>query len=58
MVRAKTNTKLKPIKTADLQVVKPVKTTKYSDINLNDWKNYDHIKTDTLWELKNIVLMR
>lgn len=50
MVRLKTNTKLKPVKKADLQVVKPVKTTKYSDINLNEWKNYEHIKTDTLWE--------
>jgi DNA modification methylase len=48
--RLRTNTKLKPSKKADLQVVKPVKTTKYSDINLNAWKNYDHIKTDTLWE--------
>ena len=46
----KTNTKLKPLKKADLQVVKPVKTTKYSDIDLNNWKAYDHIKTDTLWE--------
>ncbi|MCI1273392.1 MAG: site-specific DNA-methyltransferase [Clostridiaceae bacterium] len=50
MPRLRTNTKLKPSKKADLQVVKPVKTTKYSDINLNAWKNYDHIKTDTLWE--------
>ncbi len=50
MARLKTNTKLKPTKKADLQVVKPLKTTKYSDINLNDWKNYGHIKTDTLWE--------
>ncbi len=50
MPRFKSNTKLKPIKKADLQVVKPVKTTKYSDINLNAWKDYDHIKTDTLWE--------
>ena len=50
MVKLKSNTKLKPLKKADLQVVKPVKTTKYSDINLNEWKNYDHIKTDTLWE--------
>ena len=30
-MRAKTNTKLKPAKKVDLQVVKPVKTTKYSD---------------------------
>lgn len=50
MAKLKFNTKLKPLKKADLQVVKPVKTTKYSDINLNEWKNYDHIKTDTLWE--------
>ena len=45
---ARTNTKLKPSKS--LQVVKPVKTTKYSDIDLNNWKAYPHIKTDTLWE--------
>ena len=37
-------------KTADLQVVKPVKTTRYSDIDLNNWKAYEHVKTDTLWE--------
>lgn len=46
----KSNTGLKPLKQAGLQVVKPVKTTKYSDINLNEWKNYNHIKTDTFWE--------
>jgi len=50
MPRLRTNTKLKPSKKADLQVVKPVKTTKYSDINLNSWKEYGHVKTDTLWE--------
>ena len=50
MVRARINTKLKPSKKADLQVVKPVKTTRYSDIDLNNWKAYDHVKTDTLWE--------
>ena len=27
-----------------------VKTTAYSDINLKAWREYDHIKTDTLWE--------
>ena len=48
MVR--TNTKLKPSKKADLQIVKPVKTTKYSDIDLNNWKDYGHVMTDTLWE--------
>ena len=26
-----------------------IKTTSYSDINLNDWKSYGHILTDTLW---------
>jgi len=46
----RTNTKLKPSKKADLQIVKPVKTTKYSDIDLNNWKDYGHVKTDTLWE--------
>ena len=50
MARVRTNTKLKPSKKADLQVVKPVKTTRYSDIDLNNWKAYDHVKTDTLWE--------
>ena len=50
MARIKTNTKLKPSKNADLQVVKPVKTTKYSDINLNAWKDYPHVLTDTLWQ--------
>ena len=51
MVRS--NLKLKPVeKKNNLKVVKKdaVKTTAYSDINLNQWKNYDHIKTDTLWE--------
>lgn len=53
LARVKTNTKLKPLKKADLQVVKPVKTTKYSDIDLNNWKAYDHVKTDTLWEFSS-----
>ena len=44
------NTRLKPIKNPDLQVVKPVKTTKYSDIDLNNWKDYPHVLTDSLWE--------
>ena len=47
----KYNTKLKPKKKADLRVVqKPdIKTTKYSDINLNKWKEYPHIITNSLW---------
>ena len=34
----------------DLRVVKKVKTKPYSDIDLNSWKDYSHIKTDTWWE--------
>ncbi len=34
----------------DLQVVKPAKTKPYSDIDLNNWKEYSHVKTDTWWE--------
>ena len=34
----------------DLQVVKPIKTKPYSDIDLNNWKEYSHVKTDTWWE--------
>ncbi len=39
-------------KKADLRVVKEntVKTVKYNDINLNAWRDYEHVKTDTLWE--------
>ena len=45
------NTKVKPQKKADLQIVKEsqVKTTKYSDINLNKWKEYAHVITNSLW---------
>lgn len=46
----KTNTKLKEQKQADLQIVKKTKTTKYNDIDLNSWRDYGHVKTDTLWE--------
>ena len=34
----------------DLRVVKEVKTKPYSDIDLNSWRDYTHIKTDTWWE--------
>ena len=50
---AKSNLKVKKSTAkANLKVVddKVVKTTSYSDINLKDWRNYEHIKTDTLWE--------
>ena len=54
MVRSNLKVK-KTTKTADLKVVKDsaVKTTSYSDINLKAWRDYDHIKTDTLWEFPN-----
>lgn len=29
------------------------KTTAYSDINLNEWRDYDHILTDSLWLFPN-----
>ncbi len=34
----------------DLKIVPKVKTKPYSDIDLNNWKEYSHIKTDTWWE--------
>lgn len=54
-IMAKTNLKIKEKKSqsnAKLKVVddREIKTTPYSDINLKQWKNYDHVKTDTLWE--------
>lgn len=59
----KTNTKVKEIEKANLKIAeKPkkkadlkvannpiVKCKPYNDIDLNNWKNYSHIKTDTLW---------
>ena len=44
--------KVKTPKKPDLQIVKKskYKTTPYSDINLNNWKAYPHVKTDTWWE--------
>lgn len=55
MARPRTNTNLKPKvieKKAKLKLVdeNAVKTTAYSDINLKKWRDYDHVKTDTLWE--------
>ena len=34
----------------DLKIVKEKKTKPYSDIDLNNWKDYGYIKTDTWWE--------
>ena len=49
----KSNLKIaqQPIKKADLKIATNpiVKCKPYSDIDLNNWKNYSHIKTDTLW---------
>ena len=45
----RTNTKVVEIK-PDLQVTEPIKTTAYNDINLNAWRDYGYVKTDTLWE--------
>ena len=53
---AKSNLKIKKSPAgANLKVVddKAIKTTSYSDINLNAWREYDHVKTDTLWEFPN-----
>ena len=50
---AKTNLKeKKTVSQNNLKVVddRDIKTTSYNDINLKQWKNYGHIKTDTLWE--------
>ena len=33
-----------------LEVVKPIKTKPYNDIDLNNWKLYENIKTGTWWE--------
>ena len=48
-----TNLKIaeKPIKKAKLKVAENpiVKNKPYNDIDLNKWKEYSHIKTDTLW---------
>ena len=41
------------VQTPDLQIAKEVKTTAYNDINLKSWKDYDYVKTDTLWEFPN-----
>ena len=50
---AKSNLKEKKVvKNNNLKVVdnNAVKTTSYSDINLKKWRDYEHVKTDTLWE--------
>ena len=36
-----------------LEVVKPIKTKPYNDIDLNNWKLYENIKTGTWWEFSS-----
>lgn len=52
MARTNLKTKTAPRQKPDLKVVddKAIKTTAYSDINLKEWRDYSHVKTDTLWE--------
>lgn len=52
MARTNLKTKTAPTRKPDLKVVddKAIKTTAYSDINLKQWRDYSHVKTDTLWE--------
>lgn len=50
---AKTNLKeKKSVSNTALKVVddRELKTTSYSDINLKKWRDYEYVKTDTLWE--------
>lgn len=47
--------KIKKQESVGLQVVETPKvlTKAYNDIDLNNWKNYPEIKTDTLWEFSS-----
>ena len=49
--------KKEKISQPDLKVVEKSKvfTKPYNDIDLNRWKEYGHIKTDTLWEFPNRI---
>ncbi len=47
------SSKKKAINKATLEVVKPVKTKPYNDIDLNNWKLYENIKTGTWWEFSS-----
>ena len=44
---------LKVKKQANLEVVKPIKTKPYNDIDLNNWKLYENVKTGTWWEFNS-----
>ena len=47
------SSKKKATNKATLEVVKPVKTKPYNDIDLNNWKLYENIKTGTWWEFSS-----
>ena len=53
-------TNLKEVKQsqANLKLVdnNAIKTTNYNDINLKQWRNYSHVKTDTLWEFPHRLI--
>lgn len=57
MALKKSNLKTKPnVTKPDLRVAeapKKVLTKPYNDIDLNNWKDYSHILTDTLWEFSS-----
>ena len=44
---------LKEKKKTNLEVVKPIKTKPYNDIDLNNWKLYENVKTGTWWEFQS-----
>ncbi len=46
------NNKANKAAKAKLEVVKPIKTKPYNDIDLNNWKLYENIKTGTWWEFQ------
>lgn len=58
MAKAQLKSNLAPKKVekkAKLKLVddRAIKTTAYSDINLKQWRDYEHVKTDTFWEFPN-----
>ena len=48
-----TKKNVKEKQSAQLNVVKPPKTKPYNDIDLNNWKLYENIKTGTWWEFSS-----
>ncbi len=52
-VNSNKSKKTTEVKKSLLEVVKPVKTKPYNDIDLNNWKLYENIKTGTWWEFSS-----